>query len=222
MILEHGVICIVRKRVLDQFVSAGCRVAVVSRGITEMYWPDKADILIFRGDASDEFQLRDVLHQVKAAFGRIDFFIYAAAIEPDPDNPISEYSLASWEQTYRTYVTGVFICMKEALHHLEARGHFVVLSSAVTRFEEKSLPPLYVGHYASAKAALNELCKWVRREFHARGLLLSRIAPAAVDIPYHRDAPPYRKPTKLIPLDLIASRIVHASLDNVEVDEEIV
>jgi 3-oxoacyl-[acyl-carrier protein] reductase len=210
------------RAIVDNFIRAGCRVAVVARGRTKISWPDKEDqVLTVRADVGNERQVHEVFRHVKEAFGEINFLVYAAAIDPDPDNPIAEYSLTSWEETYRTYVTGVFICMKEALHHLEPGGHFVVLSSAVTRFQEKSLPPLYIGHYASAKAALNELCKWVRREFHARGLLLSRIAPAAVDVPYHRNAPPHRKPAKLIPLDSIASKIVHASLNSVEVDEDI-
>jgi len=209
------------RAIVDHFIRAGCRVAVVSRGKTTIPWTDAEDhLLILRADVGDEGKVRDVFSHVQETFGKIDFLVYAAAIEPDIDNPIAEYPLTCWEQTYRTYVTGVFICMKEALRQLAPGGHFVVLSSAVTRFQEGSLPPLYVGHYASAKAALNELCKWVRREFHEHGLLLSRISPAAVDVPYHRNAPPQRKPPHLIPLELIASTIIHASLDNVEVDEE--
>jgi len=211
------------KAIVDHFIRAGCRVAVVSRGNTNIPWSDAEDqVISLRADVGDENQVRDLFRLVRETFGKIDFLVHAAAIEPDVDNPIADYPLTSWELTYRTYVTGVFICMKEALHQLGPEGHFVVLSSAVTRFQEGSLPPFYVGHYASAKAALNELCKWARREFHERGLLLSRIAPAAVDVPYHRNAPPHRRPAKLISLDLIASTIVHASLENVEVDEEIV
>ncbi len=210
------------RAIVDRFVCAGCRVVVMARGKTTNSWPDKNnDILTVRADIGDEIQVREAFDQIQQAVGDISFVVYAAGMEPDPDKSIADYPLISWEQTYRIYVTGVFICIKEALSRLKPGGHFVVLSSAVTRFQEKGLPPLYIGHYASAKAALNELCKWVRREFRDRGLWLSRIAPAAVDVPYHRNAPPHRRPAKLIPLDLIASKIVDTCLNNMEVDEEI-
>ncbi len=210
--------------IVDYFLSAGCQVAIVSRGKTEgIFQSTHAEhARFFCADIGDERQVHEVFASILDAFDHIDFFIYAAGIEADMDVPISSYSLHSWQQTFRVYVTGLFLCIREALQHLGIGGHFIVLSSAVTRFHEGSLPPLYIGHYASAKAAVNELCKWVKREFHERGMLLSRIAPAAVDVPFHRNAPQYRKPAAMIPLDILVSTIVDAALREVEVDEEIV
>ena len=209
--------------VVDHFLNAGCRVAIVSRGTTEgIFHSTNMEYARFLcADVGDERQVRAVFETILEIFGRIDFLVYAAGIEPDVDVPIARYPLAAWEQTFRVYLTGLFLCIREALQHLGIDGHCFVLSSAVTRFQESSLPPLYAGHYASAKAAVNELCKWAKREFHERGILLSRIAPAAVDVPFHRNAPPYRKPAAMIPVDLIAAKIVDAALHKVEVDEEI-
>lgn len=207
--------------VVKHFIGAGWNVACAARGQTPPpRYTQEDGVLTFHTDVCDEKKVHDLMSQVQESFGTIDVLVYAAGLEPDPDCPIATYPLSSWEQTYRTYVTGVFICMKEALQRTAGIGHLIVLSSAVTRFPEGALPALYVGHYASAKAALNELCKWARREFHERGILLSRIAPAAVDVPYHQNAPQYRKPKKLVPLDLLASRILNATLNHVEVDEE--
>jgi|ERR1043165_4530155 3-oxoacyl-[acyl-carrier protein] reductase len=206
----------------------GCAVVLVSRGISprnpilRQAVTDPARLTFHQADFADEKQVKTCLNDVKSVHGHIDFVVYSAGIAPDPDTPLSRYLLSDWLATLNTYLTGFFLCFRESMEFLESGAHILAVSSAVTRLDPSSVPGLHVGHYAAAKHALDTLVKWARHEAHGRGLLLSRIAPGAVDTPFHRNAPARRKPTHVLPLAVVAERIVGALVGGIEIDEELV
>ena len=214
--------------IAEHFLREGCRVAIVSRGRTDMSFLENWDqnareyTTQCRANVRNESEVKDCLCKISGDLKQIDFLIYAPGLPPDTDLPLAKYPTAKWEETFEVYTTGLFLFFRETLPYLRAGGHIVVLSSAVTRFRGDNLPPFFAGHYAAAKAAVDEFCKWARREARERGVLLSRIAPAAVDVPFHRNAPPDRRPPAMIPVDVIASEVVRAALDGTEIDEELV
>jgi len=167
-------------------------------------------------------QVHSCLEGIRSTAGRIDFLIYTAGLEPDSDIPLAVYRTDAWCATFNTYVTGFFFCFREGLKVIERGGHIVAVSSAITRFPANALPPIYAGHYAAAKAALDELCKWGRREAHERGILLSRIAPGAIDTPFHRAAPAHLRPPALLPVQVVTEKIVQAVMNGEEIDQELV
>lgn len=174
-------------------------------------------------DFTDEYAVAQTLLSLRSEHGRLDSIIYSAGVEPDPDVPLADYPSSAWRVTLDTYATGFFYVLREAFRLLEVGGHIVAIGSAVTRMPGDRLPPgIFVGHYSAAKAALDELCKWARREAHERSLLLSRLAPGAVDVPFHRNAPPHRKPAAVLPLAIIAERVAFALTQGVEVDEQLI
>lgn len=214
--------------IAEFFLREKCRVAIVSRGMADSSFLENWDrdarayTTQYRADVGDEHEVRACLASINGELKQIDFLIYTPGLPPDIDLPLAKYPTAKWEETFRVYTTGLFLFFRETLPYLGEGGHIVVLSSAVTRFRGGNLPPFFAGHYAAAKAAVNEFCKWARREASERGVWLSRIAPAAVDVPFHRNAPPDRRPAAMIPVNVIASRIVRAALDGIEIDEEMV
>lgn len=178
--------------------------------------PDRVRVCKF--DATDQTDVRTALHGLRAELGGLAALVYAAGLPPDPSIPLSDYSLEAWEKTFATYCTGFFLCFQESLRTMMRGGHLLAISSAVTRFPPTALPPLYIGHYAAARAALDEFCKWARRECHQRGMLLSRISPAAVDTPYHLNAPAGFSPPAVVPLDIVVGEVASAILSGIEVD----
>jgi NAD(P)-dependent dehydrogenase (short-subunit alcohol dehydrogenase family) len=213
--------------IVKRFLDNGIRVAVVSRGVTDtscletLKGAQGQQVHLYQANVGDEQQVQESLRDIANTIGRMSCLVYAPGIEPDCNLPLSQYPTRDWEETFRVYVTGLFLCYREAFPGVVSGDHFVVVSSAITRFGKDSLPPLHAGHYAAAKAAVSELCKWVRRELHERGGLLSRISPGAVDVPFHRNAPSLRRPSSVVPVDLVASKIVNAVLCGIEVDEEL-
>lgn len=214
--------------VVEHFLREGCHVAIVSRGITDTSFVEKweqdakARTKQFSADVGNEREVKNCLERINRELKQIDYLVYTPGLPPDTELPLAEYPPTRWEATFRVYTTGFFLFFRESLPYMGAGGHIIVLSSAVTRFRGDGLPPLNAGHYAAAKAAVNEFCKWARREAHEKNILLSRIAPAAVDVPFHRNSPPDRRPLAMIPVDAVASRVVRAALDGVEIDEEMV
>lgn len=205
----------------------GCNVAVVARHehsleeFPENTFDDGARISIHQADASVEDQIKRCLNEVKEDFGRIDYVVYSAGITPE-DVPLAEYSTESWERTFDVYVKGFFLCFREGMRTIERGGHMVAISSAITRFPTDMLPKIHAGQYAAAKAALDEFVRWGRREAHDNGLLLSRVAPGAVDTPFHQNARASRRPAAVLPLDLIANKVTEALRTAHEIDLQIV
>lgn len=206
--------------------SDGCRVVGVARRLPGLQ--RVSDIIgdsfyCYSADFTKEADVMGCFRSIIGKHGRPDFVIHTAAITPDPDTPLAELSLAGWQRTFDTYVTGLFLCVRESLRSLEAGAHILAVSSAVTRIPGDQLPPgFHVGHYAAAKSAVDELCKWARREAHERGILLSRLAPGAVDTPFHRNAPPHRRPAAMLSLSTVAEKVTSALRDKRELDEILV
>src|SRR5579859_1350860 len=173
-------------------------------------------------DVLDSEAFRSLLNEIAVASGTFDALVYTPALNPDVDIPLAEYSLERWHANWNVYVTGFLVAFQESLKLMRGGGHVVALGSAVTRFTWDHLPPFFAGHYAVTKAALNELIKWSKREAHANGILLSRIAPGALDVPFHRNAPDHRRPKKVIPVPQVVEQIVVALLNSTELDLEIV
>jgi NAD(P)-dependent dehydrogenase (short-subunit alcohol dehydrogenase family) len=184
---------------------------------------ENAVITTHQADVTVLAQVRGALLEIVAAHGKIDFLVYSAGFEPDMDVPLAAYPLISWLKTLDTYLTGFFLCFQEGLKLMGGGGHIAVISSAVTRFTADALPPkIYAGHYAAAKAAVDELVKWGRREAHEREILLSRLAPGAIDTPFHRNAPIHRRPSAFLPAQAVGERIAEALISGTEIDLDLV
>jgi 3-oxoacyl-[acyl-carrier protein] reductase len=217
---------LIGEAIVKTLVRKDCRVASIARHkdrLDEIVKATGGRSMAYQADAADPDEVRHCVDTIARDQGEIDFLVYSAGIAPDPDVPLADYQVEDWDATFDVYVKGFFLFFRETLKVIRPRGHILAVSSAVTRFPPDKLPPgVFVGHYAAAKAALDEFCKWARREAHERSVLLSRLAPSAVDGPFHQNAPPHRRPRAVLPLETVAHRIVQALLDNLEIDEELV
>ena len=203
-----------------RFRAAGYRVWQLSRHAPP---PDQGFGAEWREcDVLDSASFRRMLRRISTDTGQLDILVYTAGLPPDTDMPLAAYPLDAWYATWNTYVTGFLVAFQEAIQLMKPHGHFVVIGSAITRLSENTLPPFHAGHYAAAKAALNELCKWGKREAHAQGFLLSRISPGALDVAYHRDAPTERRPKAMVPVPRLVDLIITAINDAKELDLDVI
>ncbi len=188
----------------------GIRVAAVSRAqMTSLDLTAKHLVSHFQADATDEASVKLLFERINGELGKADYLVYAAGLPPDVRVSLAEYPLTDWDRTFDTYVKGFLIFFRSALPHMKSPAHFVVLGSAITRFPADALPPIHAGHYAAAKAALAELVKWMRREAHDHGALLSLVSPSAVDTAIHRGNGVLGAiPKKLIPQTAVSDAVV--------------
>lgn len=171
----------------------------------------------FVADVSSEQSVRAAVRSILNG-GSIDALVYSVGLKPDVGTPLSDYDSADWRKTFAAYVDGLFYVYKAILPSMERGGHILAISSAITRLSSDSLPPFNAGHYAAAKSALDEFCKWARREAHERGLLMSRVAPGSVRSPTS-DA--LRVPVKnTLSPESVALRVVEAIVKHQEIDEQ--
>jgi len=209
----------------EAFVRRGFAVGVLSPGLTsrlEDLQKRLPMVSTCEADATKKTSLRRGLDSLISILGAPAVLIYCAGLPPDVEFPIDEYPIRQWNRTLAVYITGAFLTLREAMRVLSPGGHVVMLSSAITRFSENSLPPIYAGHYAASKAALDELCKWTRRELHGHGVLLSRLAPCAVDMEGLGQAPHRVLPPVSVTLTAVVQRVVDIVVGNEEIDEQMV
>jgi NAD(P)-dependent dehydrogenase (short-subunit alcohol dehydrogenase family) len=179
--------------IVRRFLQESYAVSVISRGVhpqtplIEETHSFGSRLRFYDTDATDETSLAKSIDEI-TAWMKMEVVVYSAGGEPEIKIPLLKYPSTNWQQTFALNVSGCFYCFKHAIPKMETGSHFAVLSSAITRFSSANLPPFYAGSYAAAKAAVDEFCKWARREAHEKGILLSRIAPSAVDTPiFHRN-----------------------------------
>lgn len=220
-----GATGVLGRGMVTTLLNQNCRVAAVARGLSrlESLTRDDDSLSIHVADFTQFQDITRCIREVTDTHNQIDYVIYTPSLPPQADVPLLEVTLSDWQAHFDIHVTGFFLCFKHIANVIERGGHIAVISSAITRFRADQLPPnIYAGQYAAAKAALDEFCKWARREAHEKGFMLSHVAPGAIDCPYHRDAPAYRRPPALLPPSEVATVVVNALLTGREIDEVLV
>lgn len=92
---------------------------------------------------------------------------------------IENISLAEWNLTVATNLTGSFLCAREVLPGMRARrrGHIVNMSSSAGR----SVSTLGGAHYTAAKAGVLGLTRAIAKEVAADGILVNAVCPGLID-----------------------------------------
>lgn len=107
------------------------------------------------------------------------------------------------------------------LDRVSDEGCFVFMSSAITRLKDQFPPFLQAHYHASVIGALDFLVDGMRQDpaVIERRIKIHRIAPAAVDTPFHATGP---KPPKLIPVGEVVEEIIKALQSEEVVDKQII
>lgn len=171
------------------FCREGARVAVLDRD--EAAGRAAAEALVSQGpgtahfwhcDVSRPLELRRVIDDVAASWGRIDCLINNAGVHP-PATTIEETSIASLEELLRINFISSFAGVQAALPYLrQSRGTVVNISSmtAVLGQDRSSA-------YASTKAAQVGLTKSLAIELGPVGIRVNAILPSNIDTPLMRE-----------------------------------
>ena len=105
-----------------------------------------AEAEFIRADVRHEDDVRDLIDQTVARFGRLDVAVNNAGTEGKP-GPVTEQTADSYAATFDTNVLGVLLSMKHELRVMQAqgRGSIVNLSSTCGQrgraAAPRSMPP---------------------------------------------------------------------------------
>ena len=126
---------------------------------------------------ADVARLIDVAVDVAGGIaGRIDVVVCAAGVARVA--PFLELSLADWEETVGSNLTGTFLTCRAAVPHMEAGGRLVVVSSIAGR---SSFPEWSA--YSAAKFGVLGFAEAIRAELRPRKIRVTAVIPGAVDTP---------------------------------------
>jgi NAD(P)-dependent dehydrogenase (short-subunit alcohol dehydrogenase family) len=163
------------KAIADLFVAEGARVITASR---------KEGI-----DISVEDDVRRLFARATEA-GRLHVVVNNAGLFT-PRKPLVDVTLEEWEASIRTNLTGVFLCMREALRIMmpQKEGLILNVSSGVST---RAAPTW--GPYAAAKWGVEGLTKLAAEEAKESGVRMAAVNPSRTRTPMRAAAYPEEDP----------------------------
>jgi len=130
-----------------------------------------------RADVRREDEVRNLIDQTVARFGRLDVAVNNAGTEGQP-GPVTEQSAETYAATFETNVLGTLLSLKHELRVMLAQGQgsIVNLSSVVGKI---GVPGASV--YVASKHAVDGLTKSAALEAAGSGVRVNAVAPGPVE-----------------------------------------
>lgn len=155
-----------------------------------------------------------------------DSVIYAIGHCPDGGfmeavgTPLSQLPLETYKREIGMHQVGVLNVFQTMLPNLVDGGNMLFLSSAITRMKGKFPPHIHADPHASVISAEDWLIDGMRHDTEVirRNIKIHRIAPSAVDTPFHEKG---QTPVPLIPIEVVVKAVVDAIGGDEEVDRQI-
>jgi NAD(P)-dependent dehydrogenase (short-subunit alcohol dehydrogenase family) len=163
------------------FAREGAKVVVSGRrkaeGAETVTLVEKAggEGLFVQADVSDEEQVKKLVQTTVDHFGRLDIAFNNAGIESV--SPLTEATVAQYEQVFNINVKGVFLSMKyEIPAMLKTGGGSIVNTSSIAG----TVGMAGAGIYIASKHAVNGLSKTAALEVAKQGIRVNMVSPAAI------------------------------------------
>jgi NAD(P)-dependent dehydrogenase (short-subunit alcohol dehydrogenase family) len=130
-------------------------------------------------DVTDELAVSRAFDRTLKTFGAIDFAINNAGIS-QTGALTADIGLTEWNLILQVNVTGTWLCMREEIKHMGARGAGVIVNTA-------SFAGLHTlatqTAYVASKHAVIGLTKNAAIEYAAQGIRINAVAPGGVATP---------------------------------------
>lgn len=151
-------------------------------------------------DVTSEPQVVALFERVMAAYGRVDILVNNAGLADHI--PTVELSLADWQRSIDTMLTGPFLCGREAMRIMvkQKRGRIINIGSVSARRPR----PNTIG-YAAAKFGLHGITQSMALDGRENGITVSIIDPGVTESHLAAGAArPARPPSQMMKAEEIA------------------
>ncbi|HEX4366723.1 MAG TPA: glucose 1-dehydrogenase [Rhodopila sp.] len=130
-----------------------------------------------RADVRHEDDVRGLVEQTIARFGRLDVAVNNAGTEGKP-GPVAEQTIEDYTATFETNVLGTLLSMKHELRVMQAQGRGSIVNISST-MGERGAPNMSL--YTGSKHAVEGLTKSAALEAAAFGVRVNAVAPGPTD-----------------------------------------
>lgn len=171
------------RRVALAYAREGARVTMAARRLEPLEETGKqidvlgGEWLALRADVTEEVACREIVARTVDRFGRVDVLVNNAAVS-GTDQHVRDMTLANWNHTIATDLTGPMLLSREALNQamIPARsGNIQFFSSTAA----KQSPPRKA-HYAVAKMGLIPLAQVLAHEVGEFGIRVNTVVIGGV------------------------------------------
>ena len=136
-----------------------------------------AESIFVHTDVRNENEVRDLVDQAGARFGRLDVAVNCAGTEGKP-GPVTEQTAETYAATFDTNVLGTLLSMKHEMRVMlnQGSGNIVNVSSTYGRTGAAG-----ASVYAASKHAVEGLTKSAALEAAASGVRVNMVAPGPIE-----------------------------------------
>jgi NAD(P)-dependent dehydrogenase (short-subunit alcohol dehydrogenase family) len=129
-----------------------------------------------RGDVGNATDVRRMVDEVVARFGRLDILVNNAGVQTW--TPFLDVTEDEWDLVIRTNLTGCFLCTQAAARHMRSQGGAIVnIGSGCNKVP---FPGLVA--YTASKGGIEMLTKVAAVELAAHRIRVNCVAPGAIEI----------------------------------------
>jgi glucose 1-dehydrogenase len=138
--------------------------------------------IIVQADVSREDEVKRMVAETFAAFGRLDVLINNAGIQKPAAS--HEIETSDFDRILAVNLRGPFLCSREAVRHFLSRpgGGVILNNSSVHEIIPK---PKYLS-YSISKGGMENLTKSLALEYAAAGIRVNAVGPGAVVTPINK------------------------------------
>jgi NAD(P)-dependent dehydrogenase (short-subunit alcohol dehydrogenase family) len=165
------------------FAKEGARIIIAGRRdeagqnlVAELRRLD-AEAEYVNADVRHEDDVRNLVDEAVARFGRLDVAVNAAGTEGKP-GPVTEQTAESYAATFDTNVLGTLLSMKHELRVMQPQGHGSIINVSSTYGH---LGAAGASLYAASKHAVEGLTRSAALEAADFGVRVNVVAPGPID-----------------------------------------